>query len=271
MTIQNQEQPGDSAQESPSKLGALAAQNINLLTQQVIMQTQDADNAHENGNDPTDLATETVIQKVRKHTVGKTYLEKSQLDFVELLEQDLAKGTEFLEDFLEDADAVTLRIAYLKELIRATLDNAPMGSVESLDDFVRELWWIATGELAHAVTSGMLGSSDETVRRLALIVSNPEILQKAHLVAMNGESEVLELVNRHQAKTWSWLRDSIVSGSLSNRDGKSLAGQYVAGWQPDDSFKNIEVSDEPNLALDACASRWMIPASLVAVSFVDPS
>ena len=269
MTIQKKDHCGDPSSESKPEYGLQMAHNNNHLTQVKIMQAHDAANANENGTDALEPSHNSAIELVRKKLIGKKYHDIAQLDFVAELDANLAIGTEHLEEFLEDADAVQLRLAYLRELRRTTLDYAPMGLLLEPADFVRELFWIATGVLSHAVTSGMLGS--DAVYRLSLFASNPEVLEKAHLSAVKGESEVVELIDQHRLKIWDWLRDEVVSGRLFKWDEKSVVGKYIAAWQVNESYRDLEIADEPDLAVDSCATRWMIPVQLVAVTFVDPN
>ena len=175
-------------------------------------------------------------------------------------------AAERLLDLLFDTATCEARIAILEQLTSSAAGKEllPKGIPYDHRGFVRELYWISIGRLPEAVAAGKaLGN------QLAQFASNADSLRMARCVLLEGPDAIAPLIRQIQVEAWNWLRDEVSSGRLVRFENGKMAGKQVAIWRAEQPYAEFEVGIDPMDVRERAAVRWMVPESLIAVTYVD--
>lgn len=131
-------------------------------------------------------------------------------------------------------------------------------------DYLRELWWIANGQLEVVLREGIADRSS-----LARMTMNAEVLPVARKMFDEGvpafESDLSALMRKKQGDTWTWLCDEV----LANRLQSFALEKYVATWKREARRDDIILADSPAEAQRMAETKWRIPGEMIAVTLVE--
>jgi hypothetical protein len=186
-----------------------------------------------------------------------------------ITEADPDTTMRLLSELLLDEEVFATRLVLanqLRQWFRKGSDSAEM-IYGDVSHYLRELWWIASGQLAAALERGIVNRE-----QLARLTLHPEGLEMAKRLMTGGpeafERELSVDVARKQTETWVWLSAEADAGRLF----EFAAGQFVAAWKPeadwdqDPKRSEIIVADNPVDAGRLAVERWLIPIAMVAVT-----
>jgi hypothetical protein len=169
--------------------------NTEELTESEATSRDSASNSGERDDVPSDRSVTSTPNDItekwkKKFDVPPEILDLIFFDFQEAFElnPDLALKT-FLALLLEPT-ACQMRCVFLEEagLTEAGQKWAPAGNLHEVKTFLRELTWLAHGQLGEAVKSG-----EATVEHLVQLASHPKALLVASQVLMEGETALSAL------------------------------------------------------------------------------
>jgi hypothetical protein len=197
---------------------------------------------------------------------GAAQADAITFDFAGAFESDPLEGVRRLADLLRDPVNCETRCAFIEGLSASAIGNKIIPGAPLSDEgyFLRELVWIAQGNLWKAASKGLT-----TPERVAQLTSHPKALRLAGKCLWDG-IEVLQCqIRRNWAETWHWMRELIVSGELVAVRKESVVGRHVAAWGKEHAIDEFIVADSAVLARREAAEKWVLPEEMIAVSFVD--
>ena len=222
--------------------------------------------------DPQEANTTTAITQQEKETAPDDVKRDVDLDsmfvcFPDEFRADPRRAASLLLDLLIDPITCEAQCIALKQVSRLPESQRlrPGGLLSAPRHFLRELIWIANGQLDEAIRSGK--ASPELLGQLA---SHPGVLRLAHRALMEGIEVLTDLIRVQQDESWHWLRDEVASGRFQQKMGEEVAGKHVAIWSRSQPYSEFEVGDDPLAVRAAVAERWMVADTLIAETYVDP-
>jgi len=206
-------------------------------------------------------APQTRLENVSK-AKGAVDLDLVLLCFYDEFANDPVAASERLFDLLLDPVTCEARIVVLKEMARSELRerSQPGGWLSPPHSYVRELLWLANGQLRQAIET-----ERACLEYVCQLAANPDLLRWAHDTVMHGNEVLAKMVTEHQAAAWSWLRQQVCTGKLP----KEFGGRCVAVWRADQPYREFEVGDSERQVRAAAGQRWLVPEELLAVTYVD--
>lgn len=134
-------------------------------------------------------------------------------------------------------------------------------------NYLRELWWIASGQLAAAFDKGVVNR-----KNLARLTMHPDVLEMAKKMLNEGtlafERELGSVAASTKSEALNWMRDEAHAG----RFARSVAGQFIATWKKEAEWNDapmqseIIVADNLVKAGRIASTRWLIPMTMIAVA-----
>jgi len=187
--------------------------------------------------------------------------------FHDAFRTDAKRAADLLWNLLLDDVTCEARCCFLTEAANSHEGQRlmPVGFLTEPREFLREIWWLATGRLQEAIES-----EKAEVEHLAQLASQPDALRLARRAVMEGEAVLDELIKEHQAWAWNWLRDEVEAGRLEQHRGSEVAAKHVAIWRREQPYEEFEVGDTPHAVRLAAANRWFVSEEFIAETFVDP-
>ncbi len=180
-------------------------------------------------------------------------------DFSDAFDSDDLEAGVYFRTLLLDEGLVSKRVSRLLA-VREKKQQAEgqEQQVHAATEYIRELVWIR----AHTLLTRIAGG-EANVGRLKQLADDPENLLLASRLLQRGDDGFLqEIVDSHQAETWSWLRDRVCDGTLDR-----FAGKFVASWTTDES--QLVAADNPVEAARMASQMHNVPMDMIAVTYVD--
>ena len=190
-------------------------------------------------------------------SIGK-YPDLATHDFSAAYDLDELEAAVYFRSLLLDDVSVSNRVRRLLEVREKQQAEGKEQQVHAATEYIRELVWIR----AHTLLTRIAGG-EANVGRLKQLADDPENLLLASRLLQRGDDGFLqEIVDSHQAETWSWLRDRVCDGTLDR-----FAGKFVASWTTDES--QLVAADNPVEAARMASQMHNVPMDMIAVTYVD--
>ncbi len=210
---------------------------------------------------PADVNQDDEVVKPRKE---KMNVDVVLCNFRDAFEEDPLQAADMLLDLVHDPVTCLARQSFLRVVrtesadLRAALSDVVKTEIK-VEDFLRELWWIATEQLPEAIQQ-----KKADIQLLGELAHNPDALELAHHAALQGSSVLRAMIDVHQSKTWNWLRNQVKAGNL-----RQYAQTDVGAWKPNQDPSELVTGPDYGNIRTAGAERWMVPQELVTITFVD--
>lgn len=177
---------------------------------------------------------------------------------------DLKETVAILQELLFDDEQFEQRLC----LVTQTIRKFPQESLHLLGDttdYLRELWWLATGTFAEAFEKEIVDR-----KNLARMLMHPKVLKLARTMVLDGEvafdRELKDEVERSQAATWRKLSDRLRTSELDDlTKGMPVAVTWYGGLSKGD----VIGADNEVEAAKLARERWLIPITMLVVRSTD--
>ncbi|MFN6106711.1 MAG: hypothetical protein ACK5EA_19975 [Planctomycetaceae bacterium] len=215
---------------------------------------------------PTNVNTE-VVERFDIHPLAI-------FDFKRTFETDpLSAAENFLELLLEKRACLERAELFRKmELVRNRSDSLGGYASRMPEEFLRELYWVANGQLLDAVALETQEPQRELEagRRIARLANHPDTLLLAHRALLGGDEVLEDLALRNSSRLHLWLHEQLESKRLQawllgDLPGDGLSGQWLAAWRRiprnatrEAALANLAVAPSFDVAKKMLAERWLL-------------
>jgi hypothetical protein len=187
--------------------------------------------------------------------------------------EPLSAADKFLELLLDERACLQRAELFRKmELVRNRSDSLGGYASRMPEEFLRELYWVANGQLLDAVVLETQAPQRELEagRRIARLANHPDALLLAQRALLGGDEVLEDLALRNSSRLHLWLHEQLESNRLQawllgDLPGDDLSGQWLAAWRRiprnatrEAALANLAVAPSFDVAKKMLAERWLL-------------
>lgn len=220
-----------------------------------------------------------------KNQIGARMASLVCMDFRSAFEEDPLAAAEQLLELLLNERACETRVEFVREIELFRNRTESLGGYASWlpEEFLRELYWIANGQLLDAVNHEIKepGRQLEAGRRLARLAHHTGALELARAALVEGPDVLEDLALENSSRLDLWLNEQVESGRIHTLLGSGamqgdLNGRWLVGWRrmardvpAGFAAANFAVAGAFDDACKQLADRWFLDARVIVDIHID--